>query len=214
VAPQPEGLRSSRDGFVQVEAYKRSLSEIGTQRQRSRVGLGLPAAGAGAAAVAAAPGPAAAAKPGVCAAKPVAEGTSSTPSGDGYAAFVCKVSDVALAQGATSYAAILAAMLTAHETPGSPQDRALVERLERAGLATQHGGRLVAAEAMILRAKAWRGVLDGQLSDLGVCGDETLDEWALRLLRPAVSEVEASASALKQALRRRGVAAFGLRKAA
>jgi hypothetical protein len=58
-------------------------------------------------------------------------------------------------------------------------------------------------------ATAWRDILRGTSEDFDACGGSTLDEWASELLAALIG-APAMKPALRQELRTRGVAAFGL----
>lgn len=60
------------------------------------------------------------------------------------------------------------------------------------------------------RAYAWRRLLSGQNSDLAECGDRSLDEWVSGLVGVRLGCDVAATAALRRALRKRGVAAFGM----
>lgn len=60
------------------------------------------------------------------------------------------------------------------------------------------------------RATAWRRLLCGQKSDLAECGDRPLDEWISGLIAARLGCDAATSAALRRALRKRGVAAFGM----
>lgn len=59
-------------------------------------------------------------------------------------------------------------------------------------------------------ATAWRRLLSGETSDLAECGDRPLDEWASAVVGARLGHDEAATLALRQALRKRGVLAFGM----
>jgi hypothetical protein len=115
-----------------------------------------------------------------------APGIASAPSA--FDALTAALVRVALDRGATRAAAELPALLSGAARMDSPR------------------GKSIAA-----LAPAWRAALEG--GDLAGCGDQSLDVWAselLALLLSAPSEREA----LRRALRRQGVAAFGMLVAA
>jgi hypothetical protein len=72
---------------------------------------------------------------------------------------------------------------------------------------------LAADEALDETARAWRSVLRGETEDLSLCGNATLDEWAAGIVARSMGE-PAKTERVRQDLRRRGVAAFGLLDAA
>lgn len=59
-------------------------------------------------------------------------------------------------------------------------------------------------------ADAWRRLLSGQKSDLAECGDRPLDEWVSALVGARLGCDAAATAGLRRALRKRGVAAFGM----
>lgn len=59
-------------------------------------------------------------------------------------------------------------------------------------------------------AGAWRRLLSGRVSDLAVCGDRPLDEWAAVLAGACLGYDGSATAALRLALRKRKVAAFGM----
>lgn len=85
----------------------------------------------------------------------------------------------------------------------------------RAVLPGETDAHLVAELEQFLRgddalATAWRRLLSGETSDLAVCGDRPLDEWASAVVSARVGYDEAATPALRRALRKRGVLAFGM----
>ena len=63
---------------------------------------------------------------------------------------------------------------------------------------------------MLETSAAWRRVLGGQSHDLSACGTTTLDSWSADLLAAALGQSPDKAKHLRRALRRLGVAAFGI----
>jgi hypothetical protein len=59
-------------------------------------------------------------------------------------------------------------------------------------------------------ADGWRRLLSGQKSDLAECGDRPLDEWTAALVGACLGYDATAIAALRRALRKRGVAAFGM----
>jgi hypothetical protein len=115
-----------------------------------------------------------------------------TPPPSAFDALVAALVRVALDRGATRIAAELPALLAGgRTTPGmadSPR-----------------------AKALLALGPAWRSALDG--GDLAGCGEQPLDVWASELLATLVS-LPGEREALRRALRRHGVAAFGMLVAA
>lgn len=100
-----------------------------------------------------------------------------------WARFVDAVVQVALDRGRTRRAAELKRLL-ADETQGDALSSETLAAL-----------------------KGWRQLLSGSSDDYAACGSRTLDEWAAQLLCELTGE---RTPELRQALRRRGVAAFGM----
>ncbi len=101
---------------------------------------------------------------------------------DAFRAFVQVLAEVAQAFGA--------------EAEGTTRLRALLGQVRMAG---------VAADA---RAHAWQGILRGECDDFGLCGAETLDEWAAGIVS-CVLPTTGRTDAIRRELRSHGVAAFG-----
>jgi len=66
---------------------------------------------------------------------------------------------------------------------------------------------------LLAAGATWRAVLDGTSDDLAACGDQPLDAWGAELLATLLG-APAEREALRRALRRHGVAAFGVLRAA
>lgn len=130
------------------------------------------------------------------------------PAPDPYEAFVGALTAVAMANGASRGAALLTTLLDgAGDLRGIPDETR--ENLTRAEVLDSSGGRM--SEAFVATANAWRQVLRNESSDFSACGTATLDVWGADLLRSL--GVDAGIDVRKE-LRRRGVAAFGMRVAA
>ena len=123
--------------------------------------------------------------------------TSALPpaSDDPFTTLVCTLADVAIGAGAPSVAAML---------PGLLFDGRVSTPLE-AVHGIWDGNELDPAFASTLAA--WRAILRGTSEDFSDCG--MLDEWASDLLARLL-DAKDTASRLRQELRARGVAAFGL----
>lgn len=134
------------------------------------------------------------------------------PEADPFAAFTAALVEVALASGATRAAAILPRWLEG-EAIDSAELGDLGGALSDAGLGRWEGSALRASAREQAIARAWRGILRGEQEDLSACGDSTLDGWAAGLLEVLGIRGEGDASA-RRALRKRGVAAFGMLVAA
>lgn len=112
----------------------------------------------------------------------------SAPAPTAFDALIAAISRVALDHGATRVAAELPALLTGARSTTGLADSPRAKSLVALGL-------------------AWRAALDG--GDLAGCGDQPLDLWASELLATLLSS-PGDREALRRALRRHGVAAFGM----
>lgn len=123
--------------------------------------------------------------------------TSALPpaSDDPFTTLVCTLADVAISAGAPNVAALL---------PGLLFDGRVATPLE-AIHGIWDGNELDPTFATTL--VAWRAILRGTSEDFSDCG--MLDEWASDLLARLL-DAKDTASRLRQELRARGVAAFGL----
>jgi hypothetical protein len=118
----------------------------------------------------------------------------------------------ALAEGATQVAAELPLVLGQGRLRPWTFDDSVQRALRARGYLAADGS--AASVAFRTVADAWRSVLDGSSQDLSACGDKTLDEWGSSLLAALLGRAPQSAEELRRALRRAGVAAFGMREAA
>jgi hypothetical protein len=130
------------------------------------------------------------------------------PPGDPFISLVCVLADVAIGAGALDVAAML---------PGLLIDARLPEVVDEGmGAALQDGGisdAVGVVSTFTATAEAWRGILRGTSDDFSACGGAMLDEWAADLLARLLG-APARAPVIRQELRSRGVAAFGLVEAA
>lgn len=129
-------------------------------------------------------------------------------SDDPFTTFIFKLVDVAVATGSLEVAAVLPDLL------GSGRISAGVG-VEVAGALRANGlwdGGDV-APSFIRVAHAWRDILRGTSEDFDACGGASLDEWASDVLAKLLG-APARLPLLRQELRSRGVAAFGLVEAA
>jgi hypothetical protein len=127
---------------------------------------------------------------------------------DPFTVLVCRLSDVAVSAGAPHVAAILPGLLFEGRLPESLEGEALD--------ALRDGGVVVANEispTFVSRTNAWREILRGTSDDFEAAGNVMLDEWAADVLARLLSAPQ-RATSLRQELRTRGVAAFGLVEAA
>lgn len=127
---------------------------------------------------------------------------------DSYDAFVQALTAVAMATGASRAAALVATVLDGSaDLRGFPEE--IRASLVRAGVVEASGSRV--SEAFVATADAWRRVLRNESSDFSACGTATLDVWGADLLRSLGTD---GGIDVRKELRRRGVAAFGMRVAA
>lgn len=135
----------------------------------------------------------------------VSDGTSSLPppSDDPFVTLVCTLADVAIGAGAEHVASLLPALLFDARVEG-PVDGELDQILRGAGV---WDGALV-DPTFVATTNAWRAILRGTSDDFSAC-PSMLDEWAAELLARLLA-APAKAPTLRQELRSRGVAAFGL----
>lgn len=131
---------------------------------------------------------------------------------DGFRQFVSTLGQVVLEAGAVKAAALLPSLLEAGHVDGGLVEEAIGAALVEAGVAEPHGTGLRVTEAFSATAAAWKSVLRGESEDLSACGSSTLDGWAAELLEALVGR--GHGKDLRRALRRRGVAAFGMLAAA
>lgn len=127
---------------------------------------------------------------------------------DPFTVLVCMLTDVAIGAGSPLIASLLPGLFFDGRVP-EPLDEGVQEALRGAGLwdGTQVSPSFVATTC------AWRAILRGTSDDFSACGAPMLDEWASDVLAKLLS-APAKAPTLRQELRSRGVAAFGLVEAA
>ena len=123
---------------------------------------------------------------------------------DPFTTLVCTLADVAIHAGAPNVAAVLPGLLFDGRLP-DVLDADVEGALRAAGF---WDGREV-SPAFVATTAAWRAILRGTSDDFDACGAAMLDEWASDLLAKLLS-APARAQTLRQELRSRGVAAFGL----
>lgn len=126
--------------------------------------------------------------------------------------FVAAMVRVALAESATHVAAELPLILREGRLRPSALGDEVSSTLKSRGYLGAEGS--AASEAFVATQSAWRDVLAGTSSNLAACGANTLDEWAAALLSALLTRPAARSDELKRALRREGIAAFGMREAA
>jgi hypothetical protein len=133
-------------------------------------------------------------------AEPVLEVKLEAPTDD-FPRLLDAMVGVLLDAGATRAAAGLRALLEEGEV-----DEATFGDVMLGGAVAKHGSRVSLTSGGLTTARAWRSVLGGQSDDLSSC-ESTLDSWCAELLSSLSGK---PAEELRKALRRRGVAAFGL----
>lgn len=123
---------------------------------------------------------------------------------DPFTVLVCTLADVAIQAGSPNVASLLPGLLFDGRLPDS-LDPDVIEALRASGLWDGRG----ISDAFVTTTGAWRAILRGTSDDFDACGAAMLDEWASDLLAKLLSS-PARAPTLRQELRSRGVAAFGL----
>lgn len=126
--------------------------------------------------------------------------------------FLTAMVRVALAESATQLAAELPLVLRDGRLRPNALGADAEKALKTRGYLGPEGS--AASDAFVAAQSAWRDVLSGHSTNLSACGAHTLDEWAALLLAALLGKPAARADELKKALRREGVAAFGMREAA
>jgi hypothetical protein len=141
-----------------------------------------------------------------------AAGGALPPASD-FDRFVQSVVQVAMSRGESRTAAVLQQLLT----QGAALDlefaegarSALVER----GFLVRTATKLRATARLETVLAGWRSALSGGEEGLQTFCDETLDEWASQLLGACLACEPGETELLRRQLRKRGVAAFGMRAA-
>jgi hypothetical protein len=123
---------------------------------------------------------------------------------DPFTVFVCTLADVAIGAGSSHVASLLPGLLFDGRLT-QPLDAGVADALRAAGI---WNGTEVAPRFVSITS-AWRAILRGTSDDFDACGTAMLDEWASELLARLL-DTPAKAPSLRQELRSRGVAAFGL----
>jgi hypothetical protein len=128
---------------------------------------------------------------------------------DPFATFIQTLVEVAVEAGLEKAAAILPALLDEGRVVPGVLPSSVTDALLSSGmLATTESG-LVGGEAFRKTSAAWRAILRGDSEDFSSCGSRMLDEWAADIVACLVA-APAKTEGLRQKLRTRGVAAFGL----
>lgn len=136
----------------------------------------------------------------------VAHDSTTLPSApdDPFTVLVCTLADVAIGAGSPHVASLLPGLLVDGRLP-ELLDQETSEALRVAGI---WDGTTVTPAFMGV-ATAWRAILRGTSDDFDACGAAMLDEWSSDLLARLLA-APAKAPSLRQELRNRGIAAFGL----
>lgn len=129
---------------------------------------------------------------------------------DAYQDYLGALREVARASGAEHAAELLTSLMDGSADIESAGEETLA-RMMRSGIVNGETRQL--ADGFVATAGAWRRVLRSESPDLSACGDATLDAWSADLLK-ALGIGEGGGLDVKRELRRRGVAAFGMRVAA
>jgi hypothetical protein len=129
-----------------------------------------------------------------------------------FPAFVAALSAVLLERGATKCAASVGALLGESRLARDAFDAGTRKALVARGMLDAKSGRPTPEFSVVTRA--WRDVLDGTNADLAACGTATLDVWGAELVAALLGDVRGHSDEIRRALRRRGVAAFGMLAAA
>ena len=125
-----------------------------------------------------------------------------------FTRFVAALVAVALARGGTRAAAALGGLLEQGRVAPGAFDDATLKRLISARILARSGTH--ATPEFRATSEAWRGVLDATTADLAACGAATLDSWAAELVAAVLDAPSGAVPDLRRALRRAGIAAFGL----
>ncbi len=131
------------------------------------------------------------------------------PPDDPFVVFVSTLSDVAIAADAPHVAAAVAKLFV---------DGVILASIEGASIEALRAGGILSSDASVSprftsTTRAWAAILRGTSEDFSECGSAMLDEWAADVLARLLAS-PARATSLRQELRSRGVAAFGLVEAA
>lgn len=123
---------------------------------------------------------------------------------DPFTSLVCTLADVAIGAGSPHVASMLPGLLFDARLP-EPLDPEIAGALEAAGIVS--AGEI--SSAFIAVTTAWKAILRGTSDDFDACGAAMLDEWCSDLLARLLA-APGRAPTLRQELRTRGVAAFGI----
>ena len=123
---------------------------------------------------------------------------------DPFTVLVCMLADVAIGAGSPHVASLLPGLLFDGRLP-EILDADAADALRASGV--WDGAQV--APAFVAVTSAWCAILRGTSDDFDACGASMLDEWAADLLARLLA-APAKAPSLRQELRSRGVAAFGI----
>ena len=127
---------------------------------------------------------------------------------DPFTTLVCLMADLAIGAGSPYAASILPGLLLDGRVPPDLED-GVAQALRDGGIL--EGSEVAPGFAGC--AAAWRSILRGTSEDFSACGSSMLDEWAADVVARVLATA-GRAPTLRQELRTRGVAAFGLVDAA
>jgi len=129
-----------------------------------------------------------------------------------FEAFVVAMVRVAMAEGASRAASLLPSLLGTTAFEALPSGHPLRESLVKQGILSATTGRLAPSFSRL--AAGWWGLLEGAPGDVTALGDSTLDGFGADLLAALVPGATGGRERLRRALRKHGVAAFGMLAAA
>jgi hypothetical protein len=127
------------------------------------------------------------------------------PPDDPFHTLVCVLADVAIAAGAHDVASWLPGLLFEGRLPDA-LDEASANALRASRLLVSDSPLVIDPE-FVARMAAWRSILRGTSDDFDACGSAMLDEWTSSLLSALLDR---PSTTVRQELRSRGVAAFGM----
>lgn len=142
----------------------------------------------------------------------VSEAPEPPPPPTAFEAFVIAMVRVAMEEGASRVASLLPSMLGMTAFEALPEGHPARESLEKQGILTPGSGRLSPSFSRL--AAGWWGLLEGGSGDLSGVGSSTLDGFGADLLAALVPGATGARERLRRALRKQGVAAFGMLVAA
>lgn len=143
---------------------------------------------------------------------PIAPPSAAQTEDSAFDRFLYAMTSVALEAGNTRVAAALPKLLKQGRIKAASLGKSAERALRKRGYLEDQGDAVTAS--WLAAANAWRAVLEGQSSDLGACGAQTLDEWGGALLAALLGESPGRTEDFKKLLRKSGVLAFGMRAAA